>query len=122
MVVRSKEAGLRAQRGTLNSTSQYSTTWWSDRKRRGLELRGEPSIPPVNTVPHGGQIEKAGIRAQYKGSVPPVNTVQNYLVHQSIQYHMVVRSKEVGLRAQYKGSVPPVNTVPHGGQTERGGD
>ena len=26
-------------------------------KRRGLELSAEPSIPAVNTVPHGGQVE-----------------------------------------------------------------
>ena len=36
------------QRGQMGSLQQ---------KRQGLELSSEPSIPPVNTVPHGGQVE-----------------------------------------------------------------
>ena len=62
---------LRAQRGTLYSTSQHSNTWSSDEKLvrtgvgcgvgggvgDGLELSVEPSIPPVNTVTCGGQME-----------------------------------------------------------------
>ena len=41
------------------------------KKRRGLELSAEPSVPPVNTVPPGGQIimeslweKEAGLRAE----------------------------------------------------------
>ena len=59
------------------------------RSRSGLTANHcRPScIPPVNTVPHGGQIN----------------------VHSTSQdsYHMVVRSLHI----------PPVNTVLHGGQT-----
>ena len=58
-------------------------------KGRGLEFGVEPFVPPVNTVPHGGQMEP---------SVPPVNTVPH--------------------GGQMEPSVPPVNTVPHGGQIE----
>ena len=57
-----KEVGLRAQHGTLCSTSQHSTTstWQSDRKllrKQALELSMEPSIPPVNTAPHSSQMK-----------------------------------------------------------------
>ena len=116
-----------------NFNRQHSTTWRSDQKRWGLELGTELSIPPVNTISHGGQIKRSG-------------AVQNPLFHQSVQYHMVVRSKDVGLyRTLYSTSqynsiwwsdhcafhqsiqyhmvvrsscVPPVNTLPQDGQTE----
>ena len=57
-----KEVGLRAQHGTLCSTSQLSTTntWQSDRKllrKQALELNTEPSVPPVNTAPHSSQMK-----------------------------------------------------------------
>ena len=43
-----KETGLRAQSRTLYSTSQHSTTWWSDgilvRKEAGLELSADCNI------------------------------------------------------------------------------
>ena len=84
---------LRAQYRTVYFYRQHSTTWRSDRKRWGLELGTELSIPPVNTVSHGGQIKRSG-------------AVQNCLFHQSVQYHMVVRSS----------CIPPVSTVSHGGQ------
>ena len=45
------------------SAVQCSAMWWSDgklvRKEAGLrllELRVEPSIPPVSTLPRGGQM------------------------------------------------------------------
>ena len=48
-----KEAGLRAQHGSVCSTTKHSTTWLSDGrlvrkeergKRRGLELSAKPSV------------------------------------------------------------------------------
>ena len=66
---------------SLCSTSQHSTTWRSDH-----------CVPPVNTVPHGGQIisqHRTTWRSDHRA------------FHQSTQYHMVRSS---------------ANTVPHGGQ------
>ena len=137
MAVRWKEAGLGAQWGTLYCTSPHSTTWRWDGKRRDLELSEEPSIAPVHTVPHGGQMERGGTWS----------SVRNPLLHQSTQYHMAVRWKEAGLGAQWgtlyctsphsttwrwdgkrrdlelseEPSIAPVHTVPHGGEMERGG-
>ena len=59
--------GFRARRATLYSTSPHSRPRayqmvvtckfnWPG-KRWGLEPGAEPSIPPVNRVPHGGQME-----------------------------------------------------------------
>ena len=53
-----KEAGLRVQSQTSYSTSPHGGQMESlERKRRGLELRAELSIPPVNTPSPGGRME-----------------------------------------------------------------
>ena len=82
-------------------------------------------IPPVNTVPHGGQMvhQSAQYHMAVRSCILPVNTVPNggqivhsasqhsttwrsdRALHQSTQYHMAVRS-----------CILPINTVPHGGQ------
>ena len=106
-----------------DSTSQHSTTLWSEHRafhqstQYHMVVRSS-RIPPVNTVPHGGQIM----------CIPPVNTVphggqiivhftsqhsttwrsDHRAFHQSTQYHTVVRLS----------CVLPINTVPHGGQIE----
>ena len=62
--------GLRAHRGTLYTTCQHCTTrtWSSSRNpllhlstlyHMDLELSAEPSIPPVNTVPHGLRAQRS---------------------------------------------------------------
>ena len=68
-------------------TCQHSTTWWSD--------------SPINTVPHGGQVNQLTPYTWWSDS--PVNTVHMVVrftsrhsthggqIHQSTQYHMVVR-------------------------------
>ena len=45
-----------------------------------LELKVEPCIPPVNTVPHNGEIERLGgktmdLELKVEPCIPPVNTV-----------------------------------------------
>ena len=64
-------------------------------------------IPPVSTLPHGGQIVHS--TSQHTTTWWSVNTVphggQIKPFHQSAHYHMVVRS-----------CIPPVSTLPHGGQ------
>ena len=54
--------------------------------------------PPVNTVPHSGQIV-------HSTSQHSTTWRSDRAFHQTTQYHMAVRS-----------CTPPVNTVPHGGQ------
>ena len=63
--------------------------WKACEGRDGAQSSVWNPVPPVITVPHGGQMEP---------SVPPVNTVPH--------------------GGQMEPSVPPVNTVPHGGQIE----
>ena len=38
----------------VNTVARGGQIESSRRKRRGLELNAENSVPPVNTVPHGG--------------------------------------------------------------------
>ena len=49
-------------------------------KGRGLEFGVEPFVPPVNTIPHAGQIDSLlekgrGLGFSVEPSIPPVNTV-----------------------------------------------
>ena len=60
-----------------------------------------PCIPPVSTVPHGGQII---VHSTSQHSTTWWSDHRAF--HQSTQYYMVVRSP----------CIPPVTTVPHGGQ------
>ena len=68
-----KGAGCRALCTTLCSTSQHSTTWWWDlklvRKELGFRTQHRTLSPPINMVPHGGEVEglwrKMGFRAQH---------------------------------------------------------
>ena len=87
-------------------TSQHGATWWSDHRafhqsaRCHLVVRSW-CIPPVSTVPLGGQI--------IVHSTSQHNTTwwsDHRAFHQSTQYHMVVRSW----------CIPPVSMVPLGGQ------
>ena len=57
-VLWAKEAGLRAL--FRQSTQHHLMVRWKVLwgKGRGLELRAKPSIPPINQVLHGGQMEK----------------------------------------------------------------
>ena len=66
----------------------------------GIRLRS-PCIPPVNTVPRGGQII---VHSTCKHSTTWWSDHRAF--HQSTQYDMAVRSS----------CIPPVITVPHGGQ------
>ena len=81
MLVR-KGAGLGAQRRTLCSTIQHSTTWWSDGKfvRKEAGLRALVYQSTQYTWWSDGKFvrKEAGLRA---------------LVYQSTQYHVVVRWK-----------------------------
>ena len=83
------------------SISQHSTTWWSDQRafhqstQHHMVVRST-CIPPVNTVPHGGQI-----------NVHPTS--------QHSMHHMVVRSSCIPPLVRST-CIPPVNTAPHGGQ------
>ena len=77
-----KEAGLRAQGGTFCSISQHKITVMvvQSKRRRGLELSAEPSIPPVNIVPHGDQIKSVlgkeqSLEISAEPCFAPVNTV-----------------------------------------------
>ena len=49
------------------------------KKRRGLKVSVEPSVPQVSTVPPGGQMEslggKVGLELSVEPSVPSVSTV-----------------------------------------------
>ena len=84
-------------------------------------------IPPVSTIPHGGQIIVHSTSQHSSTScIPSVNTVPHggqiivhstsqhnstwrsvhRAFHQSTQFHMAVRSS----------CIPPVNTIPHGGE------
>ena len=80
-------------------------------KRWGLEHRAKPSIPPVNTVPHGGLIKKH------------VGKEVGLRFHQPVQYHTVVRSKACeergGTERQARHNLPHQHAVPHGGQIKR---
>ena len=76
-------------------------------------------IPPVNAVPHGGQII---VHSTCQHSTTWWSNHRAF--HLSTQYHMVVKSSCIppvntvphgGLRSS---CIPPVNTVPHGGQIE----
>ena len=116
------------------STSQHSTTWWSDHRvfhqsaLYHMVVRSS-CIPPVNTVPHGGQIivYSTSQHSTTWWSDHPVFHRQHSttwwsdhrVFHQSTLYHMLVRS--LCIPAQYhtvvrSSCIPPVNTVPHGGQ------
>ena len=123
-VVRWKSCGQRG--GTPYSTSQHNTTLWSDGNLVGKEAG--PRIPPVNTIPHCGQMEILWAKRR------------DLVFHQSTQYHTVVRWKSCGQRGgtPYSTSqhntrlwsdgnlvgkeagprIPPVNTIPHCGQME----
>ena len=63
-----------------------------------------PGIPPVNTVPHSGQITR---HSTCQHSTTQWSDHQAF--HLSTQYHTVVRSP----------GIPPVDTVPHSGQITR---
>ena len=58
-----------------------------------MELTEEPSIPPVNTAPRGGEMELTE-----EPSIPPVNTAP----------------RGGGMELIAEPSIPPVNTVPRG--------
>ena len=109
----------------------------------------KPSVPPVNTVPHGGRMElswreRRGLGLRAKPVIPLVNTAppgsqmeclcaksrglelktQNPLFVRSTQHHLVVRWKVLwgkgrGLELRAKPSIPPINQVLHGGQMEK---
>ena len=129
--MRKQTARLRALRGTVESTSQHSNTWWLDKKlvggkRRGLEVCAEPSVPPVNTVLHGQSDgilvrKEAGLGA-LRGTL--YSTSQNstvWTVRWNACEEMGGGGERVGaggrsLELCLEPSVPPVNTVPHGGQ------
>ena len=114
-----KEAGFRAQSRTLYFTSEHSTTWWSDGKLWGsLELRAEPFISLVNTVPTWwsdgklwGGLELRAEPTLYFTSEHSTTwwsrwkvlwgkkrwlraQSRNPLFHQSTQHHLVVRWKD----------------------------
>ena len=90
----------------MHSTGQHSTTWWSDHHafhrptQYHMVVRSSCS-PPVNTVPHGGQIT-----VHSTGQHSTTWWSDHHAVYQSTQYHKVVRSS----------CIPPVTTVPHSGQ------
>ena len=117
-----KEAGLRTLHQTLYSTSEYSTTWWSDGNcvRNEAELRAQDtraSVPPVNTVPHACRMEslwgeRLGLGIRGKPVIPPVNTAQHDGQMESLW------GKKRGFELRAEPSIPPVITVPPGGQTE----
>ena len=90
----------------MHSLGQHSTTGWSEHRafhqstQYHMAVRAS-CIPPVHTVPHGGQITVH--------STSPHSTTwrsDQRAFHQSTQYHMAGRSS----------CIPPVHTVPHGGQ------
>ena len=88
-------------------------------------------IPPVNTVPHGGQIVHPTSTTVLLGGqicIPPVNTVGGQMVHstsqhswwsdgafhQSTQYHVVVRlciPPVPQYHMVFGWCIPPVNTL-----------
>ena len=71
----------------MHSTNQRSTTRWSKlvRKGPGLRVQSRNSIPLVNTVPHGDQMEKL------VGKRWGLELRAETLFHQSAQHHLVVR-------------------------------
>ena len=91
---------------TVHSPSQHSSTWWSDHRafhqstQYHVVVRSS-CIPPVNTVPQGGQIT-------VHSTSQHITTwwSDHRVFHQSTQYYTVVKSS----------CSPLVNTVPHGGQ------
>ena len=114
-----KEAWLRAQHETLYFTSQHSTIGWSDEKyvtkqnRRGLELNAEPSLQPVNTTPHSGQMESLwwmrwGSELNTEPSTEPVNTVPH-----GGQMELSLWQRRRGLELSMEPSISQVNTAPH---------
>ena len=90
----------------MHSTSQHSTTRWSDHRAFHQSTQyhmvfRSPYIPPVNTLPHGGQI------IVHSTSQHSTTWWSDHRVfHWSTQYHMVVRSSYIH----------QVNTVLYGGQ------
>ena len=82
----------------LESDSIYCSFY---RSTQYLMVVRSPCIPPVNTIPHGGQIS-----VHSTGQHSTSWWSDHRVLHQSTQYHMVVRPP----------CIPPVNTVPHGGQ------
>ena len=103
-------------------SSQYHTlgqikSLWG--KRLGLELSTEPCIPPLNSLPNGGQNldckllrKEAGPRAQHRTLY---FTSQHTTTRKSAQ--KLVR-KEAGWELITEPSVPPAIIVPRRGQTE----
>ena len=73
-----------------HSTSQHSTTWWSDH----VHSTSQHSITWWSDHVHSTSQHSTTWRSDHRA------------FHQSTQYHMAVRSS----------CIPPVNTVPHGGQ------
>ena len=90
----------------MHSNSQYGTTWWSDHRvfhhsiRYHMVVRSS-CIPPVNTVPRGGQIT---VHSTIQYSTTWWSDHRAF--YQSIQYHMEVKSLYI----------QSVKRVPHGGQ------
>ena len=87
----------------VHSTRQHGTTWRADHRLFHPSTRyhmadRSSSIPPVNTVPHGGQIivysvvPHCGQIIVYSVSQHSTTWRSDYrLFRQSTQYHMVVR-------------------------------
>ena len=106
------------------STSQHSTTWWSDgASHQSTHLVVRWCIPPVNTVPHGDQIVHSTSQHTWWSDGAFHQSTQYYMVIRLCippvpQYHMVVRLciplvSTVGGRL----CIPSANTIQHGGQT-----
>ena len=109
----------------VHSTSQHSTTWWSEHRafRKAKLPRGGQIVHSTSQHSTSWWSDRAFHQStQYlmvvRSCIPAVNTVPHggQIVHStsqhsttcwSAQYHMVVRS-----------CIPAVSTVPHAGQLE----
>ena len=109
----------------VHSTSQHSTTWWTDNafhQSTQYHMVDRQCIPPVNTVPHGGQTMHSTSQHSttwWSGSAfhrYHSTTWYSYgSFHQST--HLVVRSAfHQSTQLVVRWCIPPVNTVPHGGR------
>ena len=89
----------------MHSTSQHSTIQWSDHcafnqpTQNQMVVRSS-CIPPVNTVPHGGQII---VHSTSQHSTTWWS--DHHAFYQSTQYHMVVRLKACEVRGMAQSSV-----------------
>ena len=122
-----ERGGTQSSAQNIYSTTQHSTTWWSDwkcvRKDVGLRAQHRTSIPPLNTVPYNAQAEN-NVYSTRQHSTTWWSHSKQCLFHHSTQYHTnrssgqrEILRKEVGLRPQHRTSIPPHNTVPHDGHT-----